>query len=108
MPAPSRTETLTLEFPLQLADRLLTEVTMRRPIMKDLRKYSAKDLDKLDTELRHFSDLCNLRVEEMEQMDSADYARLQDLYVRFRTPAERRADQGDRVGIVPHDPVEPD
>jgi hypothetical protein len=84
-----RSETLTLEFPIQLADRLLTEVTMRRPTMKDLRNHRIKGPDDTEGEFRQFAALCGLRPEEMEGMDAADYARFQNLYVRFRTPSER-------------------
>lgn len=84
-----RSETIVLEFPVQLADRTLTEVTMRRPTMKDLRQHRVKGPDDVDGEFRQFAALCGLRPEEMEGMDAADYSRLQDLYVRFRTPSER-------------------
>ncbi|MDR2573263.1 MAG: phage tail assembly protein [Desulfovibrio sp.] len=84
-----RSETVKLDYPIQLADKLLTEVTMRRPTMKDLREHPVKDGNDQDGEFRQFAALCGLRVEEMEGMDAADYARLQDVYVRFRTPAKR-------------------
>jgi len=83
-----RSETLTLEYPIQMADRMLTEVTMRRPTMRDLRQHPIRNAEDYDGEFRQFAALCNLRVEEMEGMDAADYARLQSLYVRFRTPAK--------------------
>ena len=60
---------------------------MRRPIMQDLRKHRIKGSDDVEGELKLFSLLCGMRVEEMEMLDAADYSRLQDLYVRFRTPA---------------------
>jgi hypothetical protein len=89
MPEPKRSETITLDYPLQLADRLVTEVAMRRPTMKDVRTNRIKGADDVEGEMRLFSQLCGLRMEELEEMDAADYSRLQDLYVRFRTPAER-------------------
>jgi len=92
MALPMPSETLELDYPVQLADRVLTEVTMRRPSMKDIRKHKITRDDDIDGELKMFADLCNLRVEELEAMDSADYTRLQRLYVRFRTPAERGTD----------------
>lgn len=82
-----RSETITLEFPIQLADRVVTEVTMRRPTMKDLREHRVKGQEDVDGEFRQFAHLCGMRPEEMEGMDAADYARLQELYIRFRTPA---------------------
>jgi phosphatidylserine decarboxylase len=101
-----RSETLELDFPMQLADRLLTEVTMRRPIMKEMRKYPIKGPQDTEGEFKMFCVLCGLREEEMDVMDPADYRRLQDIYVRFLTPAERGSNSGrsaetqqtDRVG----------
>ena len=83
-----RSETIKLEFPIQLADRLLEEVTMRRPAMVDLRKNPVKGPGDIEGEMKQMGALCGLRLEEMDLMDAADYGRLQDVYVRFRTPAE--------------------
>jgi hypothetical protein len=100
-----RSETITLDYPAQLADRLLTEVTMRRPLMKDVRRFRVKGPEDVEGEIRQLAHLCGLRQEEMEEMDAADYSRLQDLYVRFRTPSERRRHTGDSAGSLPHDPL---
>ncbi len=85
----NRTETIKLEFPIQLADRLLEEVTMRRPTMLDLRKHPVSGPGDIGGEMKQLGALCDLRVEEMDLMDAADYGRLQDIYIRFRTPTER-------------------
>jgi hypothetical protein len=90
MPEPKRSETIVLDFPIQLADRLVTEVTMRRPTMKDLREYPVRGSEDTEGEFKQFAALTGLRPEELEGMDAADYARLQDLYVRFRTPSKRK------------------
>ena len=85
----NRSETVILDFPVQLADRRLEEVTIRRPTMADLRKYPLKGPGDIEGEMKQIGALCELRLEEMDMIDSADYTRLQDAYVRFRTPAER-------------------
>ncbi len=87
-----KTETIKLEFPIQLADRLLEEVTMRRPTMLDLRKHPVKGIGDITGEMKQMCALTGLRLEEMDMMDSADYARLQEVYLRFRTPADGRGD----------------
>jgi hypothetical protein len=84
----NRSETIKLEIPIQLADRLLEEVTMRRPAMSDLRKHPVKGPGDIEGEMKQIGALCGLRLEEMDQMDAADYGRLQDAYLRFRTPTE--------------------
>lgn len=85
----NRSETIKLEFPIQLADRALEEVTMRRPTMSDLRKNPVKGPGDIEGEMKQIGALCDLRLEEIDQMDAADYGRLQDVYVRFRAPTER-------------------
>lgn len=80
--------TIKLEFPIGLADRTLEEVTMRRPAMSDLRKHPVKGPGDIEGEMKQIGALCGLRLEEIDLMDAADYGRLQDAYVRFRTPAE--------------------
>jgi hypothetical protein len=85
---PQRSETVTLEYPIQLHDKLLTEVTVRRPVMKDLRLNPIKGGDDLTGEMKLISALCGLRMEEIELMDSADYGRLADIVIRFRTPSK--------------------
>lgn len=87
-----REETFTLEYPVQLADRLLEEVTIKRPTMGILKKHQIKDAADVDGEMRQFCVLTGLRMEELEGLDAADYAHLQEIYVRFRTPSNAGAD----------------
>jgi hypothetical protein len=60
-----RSETITLDYPVQLADKLLTEVTMRRPTMKDLRLNPVKGESDLAGEMKLLGSLCGLRMEEI-------------------------------------------
>ena len=85
----TRNETIKLDYPIQLADRLLEEVTMRRPTMSDLRKNPVSGPGDIEGEMKQIGVLCGLRLEELDAMDASDYTRLQDVYVRFRTPSER-------------------
>lgn len=101
-----REEIIVLDYPIQLADRLLEQVTMKRPTMKVLRTNRIKGENDVDGEMKLFGVLTGLRMEELEELDAADYARLQETYVRFRTPSKRRGDpedgadsgQGDALG----------
>lgn len=88
-----REEIIVLDYPIQLADRLLEQVTMKRPTMKVLRVHRIKGDQDVDGEMKLFGALTGLRMEELEELDAADYARLQETYVRFRTPPKRRDDQ---------------
>lgn len=80
--------TVKLDYPKQLADRLLDEVTMRRPTLKDEIDNFQTDKDDLAAESRYFAKLTGLLPEDIELLDMEDYMRLQKLYVRFLTPAK--------------------
>jgi hypothetical protein len=101
-----RFETIDLDFPVQLADRLLTEVTMRRPTMKDLRLNPIRAADDLGGEMKLLGCLCGLRMEEIEQLDMADYRRLTDTFDRFRTSPGRGSDSARNALSVPNDSLE--
>ncbi len=83
-PDSSRSAVITLGYPVQLADRRLEEVTMRRPNMGDLLDHEPKAPDDVASELELIGILCGLKPSEMRLLDATDYARLQDQYVRFR------------------------
>lgn len=105
-----KSETIKLEFPIQLADRTLEEVTIRRPTMLDLRKHPVKGIGDIAGEMKQMCALTGLRLEEMDMMDAADYFRLQEVYLQFRAPADRRgnsisdliADQTDALESYGH------
>ena len=83
------TKTITLEFPVQLADRQLTEVTIRRPIMRDMLKHKMDQHSGLAEEMALIADLSGLVREELELFDTHDYEKLQTQLIRFRESAER-------------------
>ena len=79
---------IVLDFPVQLADRVLDKVTMRRPKMKDMLKF---DLDNVSIEesMKLVASLCGLVPDELEEMDSIDFDKLQKQLLRFRGVAAR-------------------
>lgn len=75
---------ITLDFPVQLADRLLEKVVMRRPVMKDILKNNmGLDMDMQDA-VNLIADLCGLVAPEMEEMDTCDFEKLQKQLLAFR------------------------
>jgi len=100
-------ETITLHFPVRLADRNLTEVTMRRPTMGDLRRNPVNGPQDLAGEMKLLGVLCGLRLEEIEQMDMADYARLTAAFERFRTAPGSGSDPARDAMPRPADALEP-
>jgi len=80
----ARTVTIKLDFPVQLADRMLTELTMRRPVMRDMLKHKIGPHSGLAEDLALMADLCGLVTDELENFDTCDYEKLQAQLLRFR------------------------
>ena len=75
--------TIPLEFPMQLPDRKVAELTMRRPVMRDMLKF--KDVGhELAADFALIAHLCGVLPEELENADSCDYEKLQAQLLRFR------------------------
>lgn len=77
-----------LAYPVTLADRELTRVTMRRPTMGDIIDYEPVKLEDVKGEVVLLGVLCGLKEQEMRLLDATDYARLQKQYVQFRAVSE--------------------
>ena len=77
--------TIKLDYPVQLADRELFEVTIRRPLMGDLRKHPIKGADDVAGEMKLLGVLTDLRPDDFDLFDIADYGRLQETFISFRT-----------------------
>lgn len=73
-----------LDFPVQLADRKLDKVTMRRPVMGDILKRNFTGEIDLAASVALIGDLCGLVPDEMEMVDASDFEKLQDQLLSFR------------------------
>ena len=72
-----------LEHPIETEGRTLSEITMRRAKVKDMRLATAGAKgDDAMTEIRLFANLCDVSPDAIESLDLADYAKLQE---RFRS-----------------------
>lgn len=80
-----KTATIKLDFPVQLTDRTMNEVTMRRPTVGDLLRYPVRDNADLEGELTMLCHLCGIVPEDAQGMDAADYDALRNQYVFFRS-----------------------
>lgn len=80
----SKTVEIVLDFPVQLPDRLLEKVTVRRPILKDLIKHNIDANSSVMATANFAADLCNLLPDEIELLDVADYEKIADAVGRFR------------------------
>lgn len=80
----AKTVTITPDYPVQLSDRLLTEITMRRPTMGDVLDNPVKGELDFAGEMQLYAVLCDLRIEDMRGLDPVDYQKLQEQYALFR------------------------
>ena len=94
--------TIELDFPVDLADRTLTELVMRCPTVEDELKYAptAPVLKKqLEEEARYWAALCGLPLEEFKLVHIRDYKKVTNQYNLFRDgktkPQRPDADGGD-------------
>ncbi|WP_255631588.1 phage tail assembly protein [Caballeronia sp. dw_19] len=79
------TVTVPLDFPTKFDGIARDSLTLRRPKVRDMRaaaKVSPGDDD--GQELALFAALAEVAPNDLEDMDLADYNRLQDAYFRFR------------------------
>lgn len=80
----AKTAAVKLGYPVQLADRLLAEIIIRRPSMGDLLDYPVGPETGLPEELALMAHLCGLHADDLRALDAEDYGRLQEQLLRFR------------------------
>lgn len=84
----AKTATIKLQYPVQLPDRLMTDVTMRRPTVGDLIKNPIVDNADLQGEFSLLCNLCGLNPDDAEHLDAFDYDALREQYVFFRADSQ--------------------
>ena len=75
---------IALEYPMQLPDKVLSSVTMRRPTLGDLMDCPITGENDVAGEVRLLSRLCGMNVEDMRSLDAGDYAKIQARFLEFR------------------------
>ena len=78
--------TVKLDYPVQLADRLLEEITMRRPTMREQIDFPLGETANFEMEMKLYARLSGLDYEDLLQLDMNDYEKLQEQFVTFRKP----------------------
>ena len=94
---------LELHYPFTSADgKRIAKLEMRRPKVKDM-KAAARFGDKPeDQEIGLFGILCGLTAEDIQDMDLADYGRLQDSFRAMLDKSKKlMADDGATGEVVP-------
>jgi hypothetical protein len=72
--------------PFRVEDRTITEVTIRRPKVRDLRaleKAREPGSTELDQGVAMAATLCDLPLEAMDEMDAADFATISEVLGGF-------------------------
>ena len=81
------TETkIKLEFPITSGGALIQEITMRRPKVKDNLVAQKAAPTEADREIRLIANLANLAPSDIEELDCADYAGVQEALRGFISP----------------------
>ena len=75
--------TIKLNYPLTVDGKEVTEISMRRPKVKDQRNAEKSATDDAGREISLFSALTGINPEDLEELDMADYTRLQEAYRSF-------------------------
>ena len=90
------TATVTLKHPVEIDGATIETLTIRRPLVRDLRaaqRRAGAGAPDAEVEVALLSNLCEVTPETLDAMDLADYLELQREYERFlsrpSTPAAR-------------------
>lgn len=78
-----------LREPIEIDGRRTEAVSMRRPLVRDLRaaqRAAGRNAPGADVEFRLFANLCEIAPETLDAMTVADYLRLQKAYEDFTSP----------------------
>lgn len=79
-------ETIKLEFPLTFEGKSITEISLRRPLVRDLRaldKARKDDAGELAHGIAMISQLAGLPVSVLDEMDAGDFATVSDVLAGF-------------------------
>ena len=75
-----------LVLPIRVGERMITEVAIRRPKVRDLRameKLREPGSTELDQGIAMAAALCDLPMEAMDEMDAADFASISEVLGGF-------------------------
>ena len=76
-------KTITLNRPVTMDGTTHTTLTMRRPKVRDSRDAQRGGGTNADSEIRLFANLCEVTPAVIEELDMADYIRMQKVYEGF-------------------------
>jgi hypothetical protein len=93
---------ITLDYPINTGNRKVEKLSLRRPKVKDLKAAARFGKSPEDQEFGLFAVLTGLVPEDFDDMDLADYVKLQDSFRGFTgKPGRSVAAAGDAGEVVP-------
>ena len=82
----SEPKKITLQYPIEVDGANVEALTMRRPLVRDLRaaqQAAGSAAATADVEIRLFANLCELAPDAFDPMDLGDYRQVQETYEGF-------------------------
>lgn len=76
-------QTIELKHPVTIAGRETKTLSMRRPKVKDQLAADKSSGSNAEKEIRLFANLCEVEPSVIEELDLADYRRVQEVYGGF-------------------------
>ncbi|WMN59299.1 phage tail assembly protein [Pseudoalteromonas xiamenensis] len=77
------TEIIKLAFPFKVDGHEYAELTMRRPKVRDRLMVDKVDLSESESEIRYFSNLCEVSPDVIEELDWSDFVKLREQLQAF-------------------------
>jgi len=75
--------TIKLAYPINISGRSLDEISLRRPKVRDRLASERQSGNEAEKEIRFIANLCELAPDEIEELDMADYVRVQEALAGF-------------------------
>lgn len=76
-------EKISLNFPVSVGSEVISELTMRRPKVRDQIAANHQTKDAAEQEIALFANLCEVTPDTISEMDMKDYRELQRVYSGF-------------------------
>jgi hypothetical protein len=78
------TAKIELDFPITISGVEVKHITMRRPKVRDELAFSKSKADDADRAVMLMASLCEVAPEDLHELDSADFAKLEQQLLDFK------------------------
>ena len=76
-------QTLELTYPFKVDGQTINQLTLRRPTVRDRLIADKCQGSEVEKEIRFIANLCEMAPGDIEQLDMADYSKLQEALTGF-------------------------